>query len=317
MAKILVVGLNPAWQTVLGFGDFRLGEVNRAQSATTLASGKGFNTGRVLRRLGHEVTLLQILGGGNGRLCLADCEALGMRSLHAWVEMETRACITLLHRERQGRDQDASPSGLADPSGSSPGEATEIIAPFCVPETGVGRRLLELLPSHTDAFDAVAICGTVPPGVEAGIYDALLSRFPSAVSVVDAWQGLDAGSIAKAGCVKLNRMEYGKLQAAFGDEAIAPALFLVTSGGGEASVLRGGASLARISPPLLPVVVNPIGAGDTVTAAVVHHLLAGQGPVEAFRRALALGSASCLHRLPAEYRDEDAEGLLPFSRVVS
>jgi fructose-1-phosphate kinase PfkB-like protein len=298
MAKILVVGLNPAWQTVMGFGDFQPGEVNRAQSITTLASGKGFNAGKVLRRLGHEVTLLQILGGENGRKCLAACEAIGIRSLQAWVETETRPCITLLH------------------NGHPAGEATEIIAPFRVGKTGLAARLLGLLPPQADAFDALALCGSVPEGLETGFYDALLARYPAAIAVVDAWQGLSAESLAASVCIKLNRTEYGKLRDALGAEAIAEALFLVTSGGREASVLRGGEEIARVSPPLLPRIVNPIGAGDTVTAGVVHHLLGGAGPVEAFRRALALGTASCLERLPAEYRDEDAERLLPQSRVL-
>ena len=76
MAKILVVGLNPAWQKVLCFRDFRPGEVNRAVSLDALASGKGINTAKVLRRLGHEVWLLQILGGDNGRRCQEACEAM-------------------------------------------------------------------------------------------------------------------------------------------------------------------------------------------------------------------------------------------------
>ncbi|MDB5050988.1 MAG: carbohydrate kinase, PfkB family [Fibrobacteres bacterium] len=315
MSRILVVGLNPAWQKVLGFRDFRPGEVNRAQSVSALASGKGINTAKVLRRLGHEVSLLQILGGENGRKCLESCEAMGIRSLHAWVKADTRQCLTLLHPGAAPRDDASVPGGAA--SGAAPWEATEIIEPFRVEEAGISRTLLDLLPESADSFDALAICGTVPAGVDGEIYAGLLERFRPAVSVVDAWQGLGPESLGKATCLKMNRWEYQSLMESLGPQAAGDAMFLVTSGGGEASVLRAAGEIARLEPPRLGAVVNPIGAGDTVTAGVVHHLLLGLDAVEAFRQGMAMGSASCLERLPAEYKDEEARRLLPLVRAPS
>src|SRR5690349_17835553 len=110
MAKILVAGLNPAWQKLLEFPKLELGEGNRARSMLQLGSGKGMNAAKVLRRMGHEVDLLQVLGGPNGQRCLAACQGLGIRSVHAWTEEETRLCTTLVE---------------LDPEAS-----TEIIEPF-------------------------------------------------------------------------------------------------------------------------------------------------------------------------------------------
>lgn len=319
MSKILVVGLNPAWQKVLGFADFGPGEVNRAQSAVALASGKGINTAKVLRRLGHQVSLLQILGGDNGRNCLQSCVAMGIDSLHVWVEAETRQCLTLLHRDAPlsgGPNPGDAPVTEGDVTASSPGEATEIIMPFRVTEPGIGPALLNALPPEAGAFDALAICGTVPPGAGEGIYDAILERFRPRVSVVDAWQGMRPESMAKATCLKMNRSEYQALKEIYGPASM-EGLFLLTSGGGEASVLRGGRKIARLQPPALSAVVNPIGAGDAVTAGVVHHLLAGLDATEAFRHGLAMGSASCLERMPAEYRDENVLRLLSQAKVLA
>ncbi len=317
MAEILVVGLNPAWQTVLGFRDFRPGEVNRAHSAENLASGKGFNAAKVLIRLGHRVSLLQFLGGENGRKCLQACEAMGIRSMHAWVKAETRRCLTLLHRsDSPAADGTEGRYAKEDPSrGTATGETTEIIEPFHV-EPEAGETLLAALPAQPGSFDAVAICGTVPPGAGEGIYDSVLDRYRPKVSVVDAWQGLGRRTLAKATCLKMNLSEYRNLTESLG-AAPAEGLFLVTSGSGEASVLRAGATVARLEPPRLASVANPIGAGDTVTAGVLHHLLLGLGPIEAFRHGLAMGSASCLERRPAEYRDEEFRRLLPLTRVLA
>jgi 1-phosphofructokinase len=300
MARILVAGLNPAWQKVLEFADFRPGAVNRARNAWSLASGKGFNAAKVLRRLGHEVWLLQILGGDNGRRCGDACESLGIHGLNLWVGGETRQCLTLLH------------GNLADTSG----ESTEIIEPFRVEEAGAGPALMESLPSDPAAFDGLAVCGSIPPGVGEGVYAELLARFRPRSSVVDSWQGLSAASLAAATCVKMNRSEYRALEERLGPGGIGDALFLLTSGGGEASVLRGGRVQAKIGPPRLEAVANSIGAGDTVTAGTLHHLLLGLDPVEAFRRGLAMGSASCLNPLPAEYSEEDFRRLLPMTEVL-
>lgn len=294
MAKILVVGLNPAWQKVLEFEDFRPGEVNRAKTATALASGKGFNAAKVLRRMGHEVWLLQVLGGENGRRCLEGCEELGIRSLYAWVETETRQCITLLHG-----------------AGTIESEATEIIEPFRIREAGVADSLLAALPEDPGFFEAVVVCGTMPPGIEEGIYGAILDRYDAGISVIDAWQGIDAGILARATCLKMNQAEFRALTERLGPQGAGEALFLLTSGGGEASMLRSGNTLARLLPPRLSESASPIGAGDTVTAGLTHFLLQGLKASEAFRRGLAMGSASCLHPLPAEFTDEDYQALLP------
>lgn len=292
MSKILVVGLNPAWQKVLEFRDFRMGEVNRAHTATALASGKGFNAAKVLRRLGHDVGLLQILGGVNGHRCLEACEAMGIASLHAWVDAETRECITLL-------------------PGSEGKGATEVIEPFRAERPGLEEDLLATLPAGSGAFDAVAVCGTAPAGMEDGLYDRLLALLKPAITVIDAWQGLGAEALARATCVKLNRAEYESLAERSGTAGISEARFLITAGNGEAIMMNSGRIEASFTPPHLSRALNPIGAGDTVTAGVTHHLLSGFGLAEAFRHGLAMGTASCLHRLPAEYAETDFLRLLP------
>jgi tagatose 6-phosphate kinase len=293
MARILVAGLNPAWQTVLGFDAFMPGEVNRAGSIANLASGKGLNAAKVLGRLGHEVWLLQILGGANGRRCLEGCESLGIRSVAAWVDEETRQCLTLLDKRT--------------------GTATEIIEPFRVDKPGLDSELMAELPSDPLAFDAIALCGSIPSGVSGDIYIDLLSRYRPGVSVVDAWQGLDPQSLAKATCVKVNAGELAALRRETGtdDKGLGGPLFAVTAGAGEAYMLRQGKVLARFVPPRLSASVNPIGAGDAVTAGLVHFLAAGLDAPEAFRRALAIGSASCLDPMPAQYSESDFQRLLP------
>lgn len=288
MAKILVVGLNPAWQKILEFEWLRTGEVNRARNLVQLASGKGMNAAKVLRRLGHEVHLLQALGGSNGQRCMVACQALGIQSLHAWVEEETRQCLTLVDY------------------GS--GTATEIIEPFGIESPGMGEAVLALLPKEPSAFDAVLFSGTVPPGLPDDMYRRILAGSKSRLSMLDAWKGVDATLLSQVDYVKVNRAEHASLEPLAGEGG---PLFLVTDGAGEAEVKRGRKLQVRIPTARLDRVRNPIGAGDTVSAGTLHFLLEGVEPVEAFRRGLAMGSASCLNLEPAQFAWEEFEALLP------
>jgi fructose-1-phosphate kinase PfkB-like protein len=286
MSRILVVGVNPAWQKILEFDSFRTGEVNRARNLVQLASGKGMNAAKVLRRLGHEVHLLQLLGGANGQRCLVACQALDIRSIHVWVEQETRECMTLV-------DLDC-------------GTATEVIEPFEAEIPGLDDILLDALPRDPSFYDAALICGTLPTGIPPSLYARVLERCRPGISLVDAWKGVE-DALIQATVVKINRAEYQALPEDLRSSGI---LFLVTDGGREASILREGKTVHRLEVPRLDRVLNPIGAGDTVSAGTLHHLLDGAGPHEAFRRALAMGSASCLDLEPAQFSMETYERLL-------
>lgn len=287
MARVLVVGLNPAWQKILEFGAFLPGEVNRATALIQLASGKGMNAAKVLRRLGHEVHLLQVLGGANGQRCLVACQALGLHSWHAWTEEETRTCTTLV-------DLGA-------------GTATEVIEPYGIEADGVSGTLLESLPAR-GGMDAVLVCGTMPQGLPAGLYGNIVDRANAPHVLLDACKDVDAELLAKTTWVKVNRREYDILAPLA--SGLTP-IFLVTDGAGDAEVLEAGRPARLIAPPRLERVVNPIGAGDAVSAGTLHFLLAGLEPAEAFRRGLAMGSASCLDLEPAQFAWDAYERLLP------
>lgn len=294
MAKVLVVGLNPAWQKVLEFAEFRAGEVNRAQATLSLASGKGINAAKVLRRLGHEVALLQILGGSNGDLCLKACGELGIRSLHVSGDRETRECLTVMDRRT--------------------GQATELIEPFALGPGDWAGRLLALLEGDGGSFEAVLFCGSVPAEGAGALFARILDGCAPRVSILDSQGPAALAVLGRVDYVKLNREEYRDLAPALraAGNAAAP-IYLVTAGPGEAAMIRGEATVARYSLPRLESIRNPIGAGDTVAAGLAHGLLAGEPVVEAFRAALAMGSASCLQLAPAEFLPEDYRRL--FARV--
>jgi len=287
MSRILVTGLNPAWQKVLEFDALTPGKVNRASSCREYGSGKGLNAAMVLRRLGHDVSLLQVVGGVNGHRLCEFSERSGIQVLNVRVDRETRVCSTLLDRQSA--------------------TVTELIEPFAVdPEERVTQRLLELLPVSAH-WDALVIMGTAPAGVGPGIYLQIARRVRASLLVVDVVREMDEDLLQTANVIKINAGEFQQLVDRGidwkGDRLRWPTA-LVTDGGEPALLVenRGGViRQTRFRLPPLVQVYNPIGAGDTVTACLTHGLLEGLSLEDACRAALAAGSASCLRLLPGDY----------------
>jgi fructose-1-phosphate kinase PfkB-like protein len=297
MAKILVVGLNPAWQKILEFESLNLGRVNRAQRLTKLASGKGLNASLVLRRFGHEVWLLQVLGGLNGQKIAIFGHQRGIHNLTVETTQETHTCATLVDH--------------------TSGTVTELIEPFSIStNANTEEHIVGLVRQQGLKFDAALYCGTVPNGLNPGIYYSIHRLTTPAVSILDAVHSIPEELLESVSCVKINRQEFRELEARFPNlfhKDGNPPVFLLTDGANAARILQ--VSRGRIEEhcfllPGLDGIINPIGAGDTVTAGVAHHLLAGMSLAEAFRHALAMGSASCLQLRPAEYSEADYERIL-------
>jgi len=280
---------------VLEFGELRTGQVNRAVSCTELGSGKGLNVALVLSRLGHQVSLLQVLGGINGGRLKAFCRERGIDALNVEVKTETRVCSTLIDK--------------------STGQVTELIEPFSVtPEERALDRLLAAL-AATSRWDALVMSGTAPTGVEPHVYLEIVRRVRAPLVVLDVVRELTSELQAEAHFVKINAHEFEQLQKL----GLKHPITLITDGPRAARLLqnRGGdvqETVYRL--PVLRGVRNPIGAGDTVTAWLAHDLLGGKPVSEAFRQALAAGSASVLTLAPTEYDEAKRREIAAAIEVV-
>jgi fructose-1-phosphate kinase PfkB-like protein len=300
MAKILVTGLNPAWQQVFRLPGFRPGAVNRADAFWSLGSGKGLNVAKNLARRGHEVHLLQVLAGENGRRVRAACDREGVHSLEVWTAGETRVCATLL------RD----------------GDVDEIIAPFQIADAerdAIASRLLEQVPEDCDA---VIVCGSAPPGLPEDMHGRIAERAMGTtgatraghggnrILVWDSVSGWTPDILPRVSWLKVNAAELRALEPVLAASSAKPSL-LVTDGAEPARLRDASGAWSCRAPRVESIgpVVNPIGAGDAATAVFTDGLLRGLDGKAAAARALAAASASCLHPLPSEWKEGDMERL--------
>ena len=279
--KILVIGLNPAWQKILVFEDIVKGEVNRAVSMLSFASGKGANFAKITNQYGHKSLLGQFIGGETGNFYLQDLETIGMDLVNQKVATPTRTCFTLLSTVSDATE-------LIEPSGKiSEDEAS-----------GLLEKVLDVLPE----CDGVAICGTYPPGVTVDFYVKIaeLANKENKPFLLDSYKGILPVLEVGVDILKINRRELAALSE--NDDVYEGGKFirnkypvknLAVTDGGDNSYLFTDKGVADHPVKFVDQVVNPIGAGDTVSAVLFSEYLDGTDINEAFDKALAAGSESC------------------------
>lgn len=255
------------------------GEVHRARRAVARIGGKGVNVGGFCARMGIGVRLVAIADEA-GALELAHEPDLALATVQV-VASGVRARTDVICVEASGR--------ATVLNGAAPGPALAVI------ETAVGQLLDGLRPD-----DLLVLTGSLPPSAPVDLYARLIgaARDRGARSVLDAsgaW--LAAALPAAADVVKVSNAELAgardvSLAAAWSHGRAAapePASLIVTAGrrGARLWAAEGCWTLAAAR----QVAVNPIGAGDAVTAGLCAGLANGSSITDALADGVAWGAA--------------------------
>lgn len=303
---IFTAGLSPAWQQILLFDAFTLGEVNRARQVHWCASGKVLNAARALHHLGAAVKTLTVLGGATGDAIRRDIAQLGIPA--RWIEAPTptRICTTLLDAAHR--------------------TATELVPNAA--QVG-GAELEEFRTAYAEEAATagfVVLIGSLPVGTPADYYRELLARTPGKVILDARGAELLEALHARPFLVKPNR---GELQQTLGRELSSDAAlfeglreinergaeWVVVTDGRNPVYARGRDRLYRLR-PLTSAIVNPIGCGDCMAAGIACGLLQGREPVEAVRYGLATAANKLGQLLPGFVERDRVEALVQAVEVT-
>jgi len=289
------------------FRELKLDAENRAVTTLDGAAGKSVNVAKVLKALGARPVAVGFLGGDRGQSLRSMLDA--RRIEHEFVEVATRTrqCVTVIDE--------------------SAGAVTELVEES-QPVAAVGYDvLLATLRRSIKRFRAVVMSGTLTPGGPPDFYFhcTRLARAVGALSIVDA-QGEALLEALKAGpgLVKPNRLELAAtVGRALPDERVRMAAMrelhgrgaqrIVVTAGKEPTLVFDGRRFWRVRAPRIAA-VNPIGSGDSFTAALTWRLLRGEDLSEACRWASAAGAANALTTLAGEVNLKDVKRLA--SKVV-
>ena len=301
----LSLGLTPALQRTLILDRFQVGGVNRAREIRLSAAGKGVNVGMALARLGCRAWVTGFIGGDSGRAVERDARSRGTMPAFTRQAANTRVCDTIIDR--------------------ATGTVTELVEE--APPIGAAHlaRFKKAALTLERRCDGLAISGTVPPSLAGrAVYTpfAELAQQLDLPWVIDSHRGdLQAVLAFRPLVAKMNVEELAGTvpMRGRGGRAILAAARRLTAAGARHAFITDGPRPAwlvaddgrawTINPPDAGPVVNPIGSGDCVTAALLAAVWRGRSVLQAARYGLACGSANTNTAIPARFDPEPLERL--------
>ncbi|MFE5241067.1 MULTISPECIES: 1-phosphofructokinase family hexose kinase [unclassified Streptomyces] len=298
---ILTVTLNTALDLTYAVPALVPHSSHRVTEVTERPGGKGVNVARVLSALGHDTVVTGFAGGATG--------AVVRRLLGELPHGPADALVTVGGNTRRTL-------AVAD---RSTGDTTQLNEPG--PHIGADewaaflRTYGELLPGA----EAVALCGSLPPGIHVGAYAELvrLARSAGVPVLLDTdGEPLRRGIAARPDLVKPNADELARLTGAreplraTRDARRRGAHSVVASLGPDGLLAVTPDGIWRAAPPSA-VRGNPTGAGDSAVAGLLSALAEGLGWQDRLARAVALSTATVLAPAAGEFDRAAYEDLLP------
>lgn len=299
--KVMVLGLNPSWQKSLFFDELVFHEVNRAERVHAMPSGKGINFVRASRTWGKaDAVVLQPIGGYTGDLIRQSLLTENLTEVSVKTAVPTRICSTLICGK------------------------TKTITEIIEPAGRLSEADIDALRSRADCLldgsDALAVCGTFPPGISPDFYASFIRKAhkKGIPVIVDAYKEIIPSLEAGTDYLKINSEELSALTGCpdaveamkrfFGKY---PLKALAVTAGPDSAFLIDSSGIFRYSIPALEKFINPIGAGDTCTAVMFSEILSGNSCEESFAWGLSAASASCETPEAAVFSRKEAERLFP------
>ncbi|WP_431043686.1 1-phosphofructokinase family hexose kinase [Streptomyces sp. P1-3] len=305
---ILTVTLNAALDITYRVPRLRPRTTHRVTEVVERPGGKGLNVARVLAALGHDTVVTGFAGGPTGAVLREGLAAYGhvADAAHGRV---TDALVSVAGTTRRT-------VGVVD---DASGDTTQLNEPgplVTTPEwtafTGGYARMVR------DAA-AVALCGSLPPGVPVGTYAQLVREARAAgvpVLLDTSGEALRRGIAARPDIVKPNADELAGLTGfteplrAARDARRRGAHSVAASLGADGMLAVAADGAWRAAPPRR-LAGNPTGAGDSAVAGLLSGLVEGLPWPDRVARAVALSAATVRAPAAGEFDRATYEELLP------
>jgi len=296
---ILTVTLNTALDITYRVPSLRPHSSHRVSEVTERPGGKGVNVARVLAALGHEVTVTGFAGGPTGR---------EVHERLTGTPKVTDALVTVAGTTRRT-------VAVVD-AGS--GDTTQLNEPGPQISPDEWSAFQDVYADLLSSASAVALCGSLPPGVPVGAYAQLVRAARAAqvpVLLDTAGEALRRGIAARPDLIKPNADELAELTGAHEplraaqDARRRGARAVVASLGPDGLLAATPDGLWRAAPPAR-VQGNPAGAGDSAVAGLLSGLVEQLPWPDRLTRAVALSTATVLAPAAGEFDRAAYEDLL-------
>lgn len=286
--KIATVTLNPAIDQTVRVDHFRPDMVNRSQWMQFNAGGKGVNVASFLVDAGYPVAATGFLGQENDDIFKRFFARKGIQDCFVSIPGSTRIGIKIVDEAEQ-QTTDINQPGL-----TSSGDAME--------------ALLQMIDELAGTHDWFALSGTLPPGVPASTYAAIIAQLKGRGRQVTLdtsgealRQGILAGpTVAKPNIDELQQLVGSSLSNESEIEQAARRLLnygaklIVVSMGSQGAMFIDAQETVVATPPTIPV-KSTVGAGDAMVAGLISGQIQGFDLAECARLATAFSLEAISH----------------------
>ncbi|MGW2415471.1 1-phosphofructokinase [Streptomyces tubercidicus] len=302
---ILTVTLNAALDITYRVPRLHPHTTNRVTEVSERPGGKGLNVARVLAALGHRTVATGFVGGGTGEALRALLAETEVTDALVPVGGTTRRTVAVVDAATGDTTQLNEPGPVV-----SPAEWDTLL--------GTYRELL------ADAR-AVALCGSLPPGVPVDVYARLTRAARSAgvpVLLDTSGEPLRRGLAARPDLAKPNADELAALTGsteplrAARDARRRGAHAVAASLGPDGMLAVTADGVWQAAPPRR-IAGNPTGAGDSAVAGLLSGLVEELPWPDRLTRAVALSAATVRAPGAGEFDAETYEELLRTVRVAA
>ncbi|MFF4320478.1 1-phosphofructokinase family hexose kinase [Streptomyces sp. NPDC001568] len=278
---ILTVTLNTALDITHRVPSLRPHTTHRVTAVAERPGGKGLNVARVLAALGHEVTATGFAGGPTGAVVRA------LLAASPGVVDALLPCAGTTRRTLAVVDE-------------ATGDTTQFNEPGPQITAVEWAAFLAHYAELVAGARAVALCGSLPPGVPVGAYATLVRAARAAgvpVLLDTSGEALRRGVAARPEMIKPNAAELAELTGsrdplpATRDARRRGARAVITSLGPAGLLAATPHGTWRAAPPR-PLAGNPTGAGDSAVAGLLSALTEGLDWPARLTRAVALSAAT-------------------------
>ncbi|MFD0338319.1 1-phosphofructokinase family hexose kinase [Streptomyces sp. NPDC127117] len=312
---ILTVTLNTALDLTYGVPELVPHASHRVSEMSERPGGKGLNVARVLSALGHRTVVTGFAGGATGA---------ALRELLAGLSPQepadpgapgtapapiTDALVTVAGNTRRT-------IAVVD---RATGDTTQLNEPGPLVTADEWAALLGRYEELLAGADAVALCGSLPPGIHVGAYAELVRSARTAgvpVLLDTSGEPLRRGIAARPDLIKPNADELAQLTGsrepmrATRDARRRGAHGVIASLGPDGMLAVTPDGIWQAAPPAR-VLGNPTGAGDSAVAGLLSGLVEGLSWPDRLRRAVALSTATVLSPTAGDFDRAAYEELLP------
>ncbi|MFB7215691.1 1-phosphofructokinase family hexose kinase [Streptomyces sp. NPDC056255] len=323
---ILTVTLNTALDLTYGVPELVPHASHRVSEMSERPGGKGLNVARVLSALGHETVVTGFAGGSTGAV---------LRELLAGLPAKDTSGPGAPGSEAPAPTTPASiaPAPITDAlvtvAGNTrrtiavvdraTGDTTQLNEPGPLVTADEWTALLARYEELLAGADAVALCGSLPPGIHVGAYAELVRAARAAgvpVLLDTSGEPLRRGIAARPDLIKPNADELAQLTGsrepmrATRDARRRGAHGVIASLGPDGMLAVTPDGIWQAAPPAR-VLGNPTGAGDSAVAGLLSGIVEGLSWPDRLRRAVALSTATVLSPTAGDFDRAAYEELLP------